>query len=115
MPERTPDRDRAGRRRKRMLTPAEKYEIWLQLITGELSQSQAAETHGVDRSTIVRIRQVAKDGALAALSQSKPGRRADEPDPELAAARAEIARLTEAIKELSVENVLLRGKAGWGL
>ncbi|MGH3926668.1 MAG: hypothetical protein ACRDZO_11070 [Egibacteraceae bacterium] len=115
MPEQPPNRDRGGRRRKRMLTPAQKYEIWLQLITGELSQSQAAERHGVDRSTIIRIRQVAKEGALTALSQSKPGRRPGEPDPELAAARAEIARLTETIKELSVENMLLRGKAGWGL
>lgn len=115
MPEGPPNGGRGGRRRKRILTPAEKYAIWLQLITGELSQNQAAEQHGVDRSTIVRIRQVAKDGALAALSQSKPGRRPDEPDPDLVAARAEIARLTEAIKELSVENVLLRGKAGWGL
>jgi len=41
-----------------MLTPAQKYEISLQLITGELSQSQAAERHGVDRFTIIRIRQV---------------------------------------------------------
>ena len=103
-----------GRRRKRVLTPEEKYQAWLQLVTGEVSQNQAAEQHGVDRSTIVRIRTVAKDGALQALAQSKAGRRPDEEDPELVAARAEVARLTETIKELSVENVLLGAKSGWG-
>lgn len=106
--------DRAGRRRKRVLTPAEKYEIWLQLVTGEVSQNEAAERYGVDRSTIARIRTVAKDGALAALSASKPGRRPGEEDLELAAAKAEIERLGEAVKELSIENVTLRGKSRWG-
>jgi transposase len=113
MPERSPARDGGGRR-KRVLTPQQKYEVWLRLVTGELSQNQAAEEYGVDRSTVTRIRQTAKQGALDALAKSKPGRRADEPDPELVAARAEVGRLTEAIKELSVENVLLRAKSGWG-
>jgi transposase len=110
----TPGRDGGGRRRKRVLTPQQKYEIWLQLVTGELSQNQAADEYGVDRSTIARIRVVAKQGALDALARSKPGRRGDELDPELTRAQAEVARLTEAIKELSVENVLLRAKSGWG-
>jgi hypothetical protein len=32
----------------------------LQLVTGKLSQSEAAERFGIDRSTVMRIRQVAK-------------------------------------------------------
>jgi hypothetical protein len=60
-------RDRLGRRAKRFLNPSEKYELWLQLVTGELSQSEAAERFGIDRSTVMRIRQVAKQGALEAL------------------------------------------------
>ena len=51
-----PGRDRLGRRAKRFLSPSEKYELWLQLVTGELSQSEAAERFGVDRSTVMRIR-----------------------------------------------------------
>ena len=42
-------------------------------MTGELSQSEAAERFGIDRSTVMRIRQVAKQGALEALAASKPG------------------------------------------
>jgi transposase-like protein len=79
-----------------------------------VSQNEAAERYGVDRSTVARIRTVAKDGALAALSASKPGRRPGEDDPELAAAKVEIERLGEAVKELSIENVALRGKSRWG-
>ena len=61
------------RRPKKVLSPSAKYEIWLQLLRGEATIGQAATTAGVDRSTIMRLRQVAKDGALAALAASKPG------------------------------------------
>ena len=107
-------RDRLGRRAKRFLSPSEKYELWLQLVTGELSQSEAAERFGIDRSTVMRIRHVAKQGALEALAASKPGVRQAREDAELAAARAEIARLGEAVKEQAIELMLLRGKSRWG-
>src|SRR5664279_5925271 len=66
-------RDRAGRRSKRFLTPMQKYEIYLQVIRSEVTMAEAAASAGVDRTTVVRIRQVAKDGALAALAESRPG------------------------------------------
>lgn len=93
--------DRAGRRKKRFLTPSQKYEIWLQLLRQEVTQNQAAEQWHVDRSTVMRIGTVAKEGALAALSQSKPGKKAKQRDWELEQANAEIARLSER-------------KDGWG-
>jgi transposase len=114
MTQHDPRRDRLGRRAKRFLSPTEKYELWLQLATGELSQSEAAERFGIDRSTVMRIRQVAKQGALEALAASKPGVRQAREDAELAAARAEIARLGEAVKEQAIELMLLRGKSRWG-
>jgi transposase len=64
--------DRSARRAKRFLMPVQKYEIWLQLVRGETTISKAADRFGVDRSTIM-LRTVAKDGALQALTQSKPG------------------------------------------
>lgn len=96
-------------RRKRMLSAQEKFQIWLQLSTGELSQSAAAEKYGIDPTTIMRIRKVAREGALAALAASKPGRRNDVDGAELAAAKAEIARSEETVKEQAIELVLLRG------
>ena len=102
------------RRAKKLLAPSVKYEIWLQLVRGETTINTAAEAAGVDRSTIMRLRQVAKDGALAALAESKPGVGKTVRDVELEAANAEIARLSEAVKELAVKLTLLEGKGGSG-
>ena len=103
-----------GRRGKRFLSPSEKYEIWLRLVRGEYTIAAAAERSGVDRSTIMKLRAVARQGALAALAASKPGvRPGSGPDPELAAARAEIARLSEALKEMGVRLMLAEGKGRW--
>jgi transposase len=106
--------DRAGRRSKRLLTPLQKYEIWLQLVRQELTIAEAADTHQVDRSTVMRIRTVAKDGALAALAESRPGVKARERDVELEAARAEVARLSQALTQMAVKLTLVEGKDGWG-
>lgn len=104
-----------GRRRraKRFLTPSQKYVVWLQLVRQEVTIAEAAEQQRVDRSTVVRIRQVAKDGALAALAASKPGIAGKTRDSELEAANAEIARLSEAIKQMAVKLTLAEGKDGW--
>ena len=105
----------AGRRRpKRLLSPSQKYEIWLQLLRQESTVAEVAAAQQVDRSTIMRIKQVAKDGALAALAASKPGIKSRERDYELEAAKAEIARLSEACKEMAVKLTLVEGKDGWG-
>jgi transposase len=106
--------DRLGRRAKRFLTPLQKYEIWLQLVRGETSVAEAADRYGVDRSTIMRLRTVAKDGALQALAESRPGVQPAKRDAELEAARAEAARLGEALKELTVRLLLVEGKGRWG-
>lgn len=52
--------DRQGRRPKRLLTPSQKYEIWLQLVRQEVTVAEAAANHRVDRTTIMRIRTIAK-------------------------------------------------------
>jgi transposase len=106
--------DRAGRRSKRFLSPSQKYEIWLQLIRQEVTIAEAAAQQHVDRSTIMRIRVIAKEGALAALAASKPGAQAKDRDYELELAKAEVARLSEALKKMAVKLTLVEGKDGWG-
>ena len=102
------------RRAKKLLAPSVKYEIYLQFERGETTINAAAEAAGVDRSTIMKLRQVAKEGAMAALSASKPGVGKTPRDVELEAANAEVARLSEAVKELAVKLTLLEGKGGSG-
>lgn len=67
----------------------QKYEIWLQSVRQEVTIAEAAAQHRVDRSTVMRIRTVAKEGALAALAASKPGVKGREHDYELEQAKAE--------------------------
>ncbi len=103
-----------GRRRRRLLSPAEKYEVFVQVLTGEMTVAQCADRWGVDRSTVMRARDVAKRGALEALASSRPGVRTGGEDPELAMARGEVERLGEALKEMAVKVTLLEGKERWG-
>jgi transposase len=114
MPEKSTGTAAGRRRSKRLMSPSQKYEVWLQLLRQETTIAEAATAQQVDRSTIVRIKQVAKEGALAALSASKPGVKGRERDYELEQAKAEIARLSEACKELAVKLTLVEGKDGWG-
>ncbi|MGB3186414.1 MAG: hypothetical protein WBG36_13450 [Ornithinimicrobium sp.] len=102
------------RRSKRFLSPSQKYEIWLRLVRGEATVAEVATAEQVDRSTIMRIKTVAKEGALASLAASRPGIKGRERDYELETAKAEIARLSQACKELAVKLTLVEGKDGWG-
>lgn len=103
-----------GRKRKRFLAPQEKYEIWMQLLRGEVTVGEAADRAAVDRSTIAKIREVARQGALDALAQSRPGRPGKQRDIELEAARAETERLRAALAEMAVRLMLAEGKEPWG-
>ncbi len=100
------------------MSPSAKYGVWLLLVRGEVTVARAASQVGVGRSTIIRVRQAAKDGALAALAASKsgwPGESAQ--DVELKEANAETEGLGEAVKELAVKLTLLESIAGaepWG-
>jgi transposase-like protein len=53
------------RRRRRQLSPEEKWEVFLEVTSGQLTQADAARKWGVDVSVVIRIRKIAKDAALA--------------------------------------------------
>src|SRR4051812_36745363 len=79
MPERNGGSGAGRRRSKRLLSPSQKYEVWLQRLRQEVTIAEAATAHQVDRSTIMRIKQVAKDGAWRRSRrpnpESRPGAR----------------------------------------
>ena len=97
-------------RRRRQLTPEEKWEVFLEVTSQELSQADAARKWGVDVSVVIRLRALAKEAALAAFASAKPGRPASVEQVELELVRAENDRLSEALKELAVELTLQRGR-----
>jgi len=104
------------RRGKRFLSAEQKYDLWVRMLTGQITTVQAAAEAGVDRSTIMTLKRVARDGAIAALEASRPGRRklAASESAELARLRGEIDRLSGAVVEQAIELAALRGRAAWG-
>lgn len=98
------------RRRRSQLSPEEKWQVFLEVTSQQLTQADAARKWGVDVSTVIKLRRLAKDGALAAFAASKPGRPPSIEQVELEELRAENARLSEALKELAVELSLHRGR-----
>jgi hypothetical protein len=66
------DADDQGGAPHRPMAARDLYALWLTLIRGELTEVQAAERHGLDLPTVRRLRQVAEQGALSALSVSGP-------------------------------------------
>ena len=103
----------SGRKPHRRLSPSEKYEMWMSIVTGQVTQREAAERYGVDRSTVSACR-VAKQGALDALAAAVPGRPGQSTqDAALAAAQAEIERLRATVAEKAVALHLHTGKARW--
>ena len=102
------------RRKGRQLSPEEKWQVFLEVCSQQLSQADAARKWGVDVSTVIKLRRLAKDGALAAFAASRPGRSASIEQVEIEELRAENARLSEALKELAVELSLHRGRSRSG-
>src|SRR3954470_10919677 len=104
-----------SRKARRRLSPSEKYEIFVQVLTGQATQREAADRAGVDRSTVVEICRTAKQGALDALAASVPGRAGVSAEQALLAqARAEVDRLRATVAEQAVALHLHEGKPVWG-
>lgn len=95
------------------MSPEEKWQAWLEVVSGELTQADAARKLGVDVSVIIKLRKVAKDACLSAFAASQPGRRISPEQREVDELRRENERLSEALKELAVELALVRGKSRW--
>jgi len=103
-----------GPKPRKRLAPSEKYEVFVQVLTQQATQREAAEKWGVDRSTVVSICRTAKQGALDALASARPGRPGKTAEQaELDEARAEIERLRATVTEQAVALHLHEGKSRW--
>ena len=81
----------SGRRLPKKLSAETKWEIFLQVATGGITQADAARRWAVDVSTITGIRRTVTGAALVALARTS-GRPAKERDFQLEAAILIISR-----------------------
>lgn len=101
-------------KRRQLLPPSVKYEMFVSVLTGQYTQREAAAKWKVDRTTVTSICRTAKAGALEALS-ARPGRSGKTPEQvELEEAQAEVERLRATVAEQAVALHLHQGKFGWG-
>lgn len=100
--------------KRRLLAPSQKYEMFVDVLTGQCTQREAAQKWKVDRTTVAAICRTAKQGALAALSArpGRPGKTGEQV--ELEEARGEVERLRAALAEQAVALHLHEGKSRWG-
>ena len=116
-PKPKPGQQQSRSKPKKRLAPSEKYELFVQVLTQQATQREAADKFGVDRSTVVHVCKTAKQGALDALAASVPGRPGGRgktaEQVELDDAKAEIERLRATITEQAVELHLHKGKSRW--
>lgn len=106
--------NKSNRKQRRRLSPSQKYEMWVSILTGQATQREAADRYGVARSTVVHACQTAKQGALDALAAAVPGRPGQSLEQaQLAQAREECQRLRATVTEQAVALHLHEGKARW--
>ncbi len=95
---------------RKKLTPEQKYQIFLETQRGDVQIAAVLRKWGIHSSDLTRIRAQVRQGALESLARgNRPGRPPQEP-PEVTGLKAEKARVEEALKELAIENTLLRKK-----
>jgi hypothetical protein len=63
---------KAGKQR-RLLSPSQKYEMYVAVLTGQCTQREAAETWKVDRSTVITICRTAKQTSHGETVSSSGG------------------------------------------
>lgn len=95
------------KQRKTKLTPDQKWQVFLEASRKNTTDAEVCRKWGVSPYQLKAIREKAKTGSFEAFKKG-PGR--SKADPEIAQLREDLQRSNEALKELAIENTLLRGK-----
>jgi transposase-like protein len=95
----------------RRLTPEQKWRIFLEASRENTTDVELCRRSGITRWQLRAIRERAQDASAAAFGR-EAGRAAK--DPEIVELRTEVERTSRALKELAIENTLLRGRVNGG-
>lgn len=93
-------------KKKRRLDPEAKYQIFLEATRGDVPQAEVLRKWGIYASDLKRIKEQVRAGAIKEL-KARNSRKKDK-NTEVKALEAEKERLEEALKELAIENTLLK-------
>ena len=94
--------------RTRRLTPEQKWQVFLEASRKNATDAEVCRRWGITPWQLRAIRERAKDGATEAFTKG-PGR--PRKDPVVTGLEREVERTSKALKELAIENTLLREKS----
>ena len=97
--------DRVQRRKR--LTPEQKWQVFLEASRKNTTDAEVCRRWGITPWQLRAIRERAREGAKDAFARG-PGR--PRKDHEVTELEVEVERTSRALKELAIENTLLRGK-----
>ena len=107
-------RSSEGRKKRRILSPEKKFQIFLESQSGKNHVGELLRREGIYSTDLARIRQKVKEGALERLADRPGKKKKTVSQAEYDALKRELEEKERALADLSVELAILRKKTNGG-
>ena len=108
------DKTCIGKKKRRLLSPEKKYQIFLESQSGEGPVGEILRREGLYSTDLARIREKVKEGALERLADRPGAKRKTVAQQDYEALKKELEEKERALADLSVELAILRKKTNGG-
>jgi transposase-like protein len=108
------DKTCIGKKKRRLLSPEKKYQIFLESQSGKGPVGEILRREGLYSTDLARIREKVKEGALERLADRPGAKRKTVAQQDYEALKKELEEKERALADLSVELAILRKKTNGG-
>jgi transposase-like protein len=102
------------RKKRRLLSPEKKFQIFLESHTGETPVGELLRREGIYSTDLTRIREKVREGALERLADRPGAQKKTVSQADYDALKRELEQTERALADLSVELAVLRKKTNGG-
>jgi transposase-like protein len=102
------------RKKRRLLSPEKKFQIFLESHTGETPVGELLRREGIYSTDLTRIREKVREGALERLADRPGAQKKTVSQADYDALKRELEQKERALADLSVELAVLRKKTNGG-
>ena len=102
------------KKKRRILSPEKKFQIFLESQTGKTPTGELLRREGIYSTDLARIREKVKEGALERLADRPGAKRKTVPQEDYEALKRELEEKERALAEQAVELAILRKKTNGG-
>jgi transposase len=108
------DKSSSGKKKRRVLSPEKKFQIFLESQSGKGPIGEILRREGIYSTDLVRIREKVKEGALERLADRPGAKRKTVPQEDYEVLKRELEEKERALAEQAVELAILRKKTNGG-